>query len=244
MQQYIYGIQPLIESINSGHNLEKILIKKGLQGEQFHKLFGLIRKRGIPYQFVPVEKINRLSRKNHQGIIAIQSLIEYQQVENIIPLIYEKSESPLILVLDQITDVRNMGAIARTAEGAGVHAIIVPQKNSAQINADAIKTSAGALHKIPVCRTPDIKSSIEFLKNSGIQTIVTADHASMLYYEIDYRLPTAIIMGAEDKGVSQAALKKADKLVKIPMQGQISSLNVSTATAAVLYEGVRQRKIS
>ena len=241
MQQYIFGRQPLIEAIKAGHSIEKVFLKKGQQGELFHELFTLIRKNNIPFQFVPIEKINRITRKNHQGVLALQSLIEYQDIEQIIPSIYENRGVPYILILDHITDVRNMGSVCRTAEGAGIHAIVVPMKDSAQINADAVKTSAGALHNIPLCRTPSIKDMILYLKNCGIQTIATSEKAGMQYYEIDYTVPTAVIMGAEDKGVSGSTIKYADKLVEIPMKGKIDSLNVSAATAVVLYEGVRQR---
>ncbi len=241
MQQYIFGRQPLIEAIRAGHSIEKVFLKKGQQGDLFQQLFTMIRKNNIPYQFVPIEKINRITRKNHQGVLALQSLIEYQNIEQIIPSIYENSDVPYILILDHITDVRNMGAVSRIAEGAGIHAIVVPFKDSAQINADAIKTSAGALHNIPVCRTPSIRDTMLYLKNCGIQVIATSEIASMHYFEINYTVPTAVIMGSEDKGVSESTIKNADKLAKIPMRGKITSLNVSAATAVILYEGVRQR---
>ncbi len=193
---------------------------------------------------MPIEKLNRITRKNHQGVIAVISPITYQDIEDLLPTIYEKGETPLLLMLDGVTDVRNMGAIARTAECAGVHAIIVPKKGSAEINPDAIKTSAGALYKIPVCRQDSLGRVAKFLIDSGVQLVVSTEKTKESIYDVDYTTPSCIIMGAEDVGVSDDLIRIADKLAKIPMFGEIESLNVSVSAAVVIYEAVRQRNIS
>jgi 23S rRNA (guanosine2251-2'-O)-methyltransferase len=241
-EQHIYGIRPLIESIKAGKEIDRVLIQKGLKGELFPELFELIRQFQIPFQNVPVEKLNRLTRKNHQGIVAFVSSITYQPIIEIIPAIYELGQVPLILILDGVTDVRNFGAIARTAECAGVHAIVIPEQGAAQINADAMKTSAGALNNIPVSRVKNLSETIDFLKNSGLQIVAATEKADAFYNEISFIIPTAIIMGAEDTGVSPAYIKKSDKSVKIPLLGKTDSLNVSVATAIIVYEAVRQRR--
>jgi 23S rRNA (guanosine2251-2'-O)-methyltransferase len=195
-------------------------------------------------QQVPVEKLNRLTLKNHQGVVAFISPIIYQKIENIIPEIFEKGETPLILVLDCITDVRNMGAIARTAECAGVQAIVVPSKGSAQINPDAVKTSAGALYKIPVCRHDNLVQTVRFLQESGLQIVCCTEKTNDFIYKPDYSAPTAIVMGSEEDGVRNEIIRIADHLAKIPMYGEIESLNVSVATGVILYEAIRQRQVS
>ncbi len=242
-QQFIFGIHSIIEAIRAGKSLQKVLIKKGFKNELQSELFDYLKKNIVPYQFVPVEKLNNISRNNHQGIIAITSDIEYRYAEMLIPAIYERGKAPFMIVLDRITDVRNFGAIARTAEGAGVDALIIPNKGAAQINADAIKTSSGALHNLSVCRTPDLVKTISFLKNSGLQIVAVTEKAQDLYYNIDLTLPAALVVGAEDKGIEKNILKIADQLVKIPMLGSISSLNVSVAASIMMYEVVRQREI-
>jgi 23S rRNA (guanosine2251-2'-O)-methyltransferase len=237
----VFGIRPVIEAINSGKEVDKILLQNGLTGENFHELKKLIHQCNIPFQYVPTEKLDRLTSKNHQGVVAYLSLVTYQSVENLLPSIFENGKTPLILVLDRITDVRNFGAIARSAECAGVDAIIIPSKGSAQINGDSIKTSAGALHKIAVCRTDNLKQTIEFLKNSGLQLVACTEKAGKNYYEADFTLPTAIILGSEEDGVSEEYLKRSDIKVKIPLMGEIESLNVSVASGIVLFEAVKQR---
>jgi 23S rRNA (guanosine2251-2'-O)-methyltransferase len=188
--------------------------------------------------------LNRLTLKNHQGVVAFISPIIYQKIENIIPEIFEKGETPLILVLDCITDVRNMGAIARTAECAGVQAIVVPSKGSAQINPDAVKTSAGALYKIPVCRHDNLVQTVRFLQESGLQIVCCTEKTNDFIYKPDYSAPTAIVMGSEEDGVRNEIIRIADHLAKIPMYGEIESLNVSVATGVILYEAIRQRQVS
>src|SRR5690554_2839401 len=196
--QFIFGIRAVIEAIESGKELESLFIQRGLNGGLLIELKTLIRERNISYQQVPIEKLNRLTRKNHQGVVAIISPITYQNIEDIIPMVYERGEVPLILMLDGVTDIRNFGAIARTAECAGVHAIIVPKKGSAEINPDAIKTSAGALYKIPVCREDSLRLAGRFLIDSGVQLVVSTEKTQDSIYDVDYTLPTCIILGAED----------------------------------------------
>src|SRR4030042_7074049 len=174
---YIFGFHPVMEALRSGKEIEKVYLRKGLQNEAIPGLIHELREKRIPFQFVPVEKINRMSRKNHQGIIAQLAEIEYNDIEKIIPGLFEEGKLPIILVLDRITDVRNMGAIARTAEGAGIHAMVIPTGESAQINADAVKTSSGALHTLPVCRTENLVKTLTFLKNSGLQVIAATEKA-------------------------------------------------------------------
>jgi len=236
VDNYIFGIRPVIEAIENGDFPDKILIQQGLQGENFQQLFGLVRKRSIPYQFVPVEKLNRLTRKNHQGVVAFVSLVEYQPLSEILSMAYENGETPLLLVLDGITDVRNLGAIARSAECFGVHAIVIPERGGAAINADAIKTSAGALVRIPVCKEKNLLETIAFLQQSGIRVVAASEKGNISVYECDANLPLAIVMGSEDKGVSPACLKMADEIVFIPMKGKTASLNVSVAAGILLSQ--------
>ena len=237
----IFGIRTVIEAIKSGKEVDRILIKKGLQGDLFKELFGLIRTANIPFQYVPLEKINRITRKNHQGVIAYISEITYTSIEQVIPFCYEQGKTPLVLILDRITDVRNFGAIARSAECAGVDAIIIPDKGAAQINSDAIKTSAGALHKIAVCRSRNLKKDLNFLKESGLKVMAVTEKASDLYFSADLTQPVAFILGAEDKGIAPELINEADQNIKIPILGEIESLNVSVATSIVCYEAVKQR---
>jgi 23S rRNA (guanosine2251-2'-O)-methyltransferase len=240
-EQYIYGIRPAIEAIRAGKQVDKLLIQNGLKGPGFHELFTLVKEVEIPYQFVPVEKLNRLSKQNHQGIIAYLTEIVYQKIEDIIPFVFEKGGTPLILVLDQVTDVRNVGAIARTAACAGVDALVMPLKGSAQLNSDAVKTSAGALYTLPVCRQADLKETLKFLKESGLSIIAATEKSEKNYTDARLTGPVAIILGSEGKGISAEYLKFADGEVSIPIQGDISSLNVSVAAGVLLYEVVRQR---
>ena len=238
---YIFGIRPIIEAIESGKTIDKLLIQKGLHNELFAQLWKIVRLRRINYKHVPVEKINRITRKNHQGVIAFISPIEFYKIEDIIPELYENSKTPLILVLDRVTDIRNFGAICRTAECAGVDAVLVPEKNTAAINSDAIKTSVGALYNIKICKTWNLKMSLEFLNDSGIQIIACTEKTKNNIYNINYTIPTAIIMGSEEDGVSSTYLKLATIKGKIPMFGKINSLNVSVSTGIILYEAIKQR---
>lgn len=238
----VFGIRAVIEAIDSGKEIESLFIQRGLTGNLMLELKERLKEASISFQYVPLEKLNRITRKNHQGVIAVISPIIYHSIENILPDIYERGEVPLLVMLDGITDVRNMGAIARTAECAGVHAIIVPKKGSAEINPDAIKTSAGALYKVPVCRHDSLRPIGQYLLESGVQLVVSTEKTNNLVYDVDYTVPTCIVMGAEDVGVSNELIRISDTLAKIPMFGEIESLNVSVSAAVVLYEAVRQRR--
>ncbi|MEE4256074.1 MAG: 23S rRNA (guanosine(2251)-2'-O)-methyltransferase RlmB [Bacteroidales bacterium] len=240
--QMIFGIRPVLEALDAGKELDKILLQKGLRGELFHELMEKVRQYDVPLQLVPIDRLNRITRKNHQGVIAFQSRISYHSIEQILPGIFEKGDTPLILVLDHVTDVRNFGAIARTAESAGVHAILIPSKGSAAINEDAMKTSAGALNIIPVCRADSLENTVKFLKNSGLKIVSSSEKGSVEHYDEKLDLPLAIIMGSEDTGVSANLLRISDSLVSIPQKGKIGSLNVSVAAGVLLYEVLRQRK--
>ncbi|NOU59778.1 23S rRNA (guanosine(2251)-2'-O)-methyltransferase RlmB [Marinifilum caeruleilacunae] len=241
-QEMLFGIRATMEAIKSGKEIEKVLIRKGLTGRLYQDLFDLIRDENVEYQFVPAEKINSLNQKNNQGVVTLVAPIAYQEVEDVVPQIMAEGRTPLILILDQITDVRNFGAIARSAECAGVDAIIIPFKNSAKITPDSIKTSAGALYQIPVCRVQNLKTCVRNLKKEGIRIVASTEKAEQFYTEADLTLATAIIMGSEDTGIDEALLRLADEKVKVPILGQIESLNVSVAASLMVYEAVRQRK--
>ncbi|UNZ00399.1 23S rRNA (guanosine(2251)-2'-O)-methyltransferase RlmB [Zhouia spongiae] len=237
----IYGIRTVIEAINSGKTVDKIFIQKGLRGDLINDLENLVRKEGISASYVPVEKLNRLSKKNHQGVIANTSPVEFHDLDNLILEVIESGKTPLFLILDQLSDVRNFGAIIRTAECTGVHGIIIQKKGSAPITADTVKTSAGAVFNVPICKVDHIKDAIFHLQASGIKTVAATEKTESTIYDVNFKEPTAIIMGAEDVGISPAVLKLIDEKAKLPMYGSIGSLNVSVACGAFLYETVRQR---
>ena len=237
----IFGLRPIIEAIKAGKQIDRLLIKQGLQGSLYQELMTEVRAHGISFQIVPVERIELVTRKNHQGVLAWLALIEFQHITNILPSVFERGEDPLIVVLDGVSDVRNFGAIVRSAECLGAHAIIIPEKGSARITADAIKTSAGALHTFPVCREKSIVRSVEYLKESGIRIICADEEEGVFAASADMTGPSALIIGSEDKGISRELKNLADLKVKIPMSGKISSLNVSVASGILLYEIVRQR---
>lgn len=239
--QMIFGIRAVIEAIHSGKELESLFIQRGLSGELLKELKALIKDQAITYQQVPVEKLDRITKKNHQGVIAVISPITYHKIEDVIPHVYEIGQVPLVLILDGITDVRNFGAIARTAACAGVHAIVVPSKGSAEINPDAIKTSAGALYKIPICRHENLLSVVKFMQESGLQIVACTEKTKESIYTPDFTAPTAIVMGAEDVGISDNIIRNADLLTRIPMFGEIESLNVSVSAGVIIYEAIRQR---
>jgi 23S rRNA (guanosine2251-2'-O)-methyltransferase len=240
--QVIFGIHAVTEALDAGRELEKVLIR-GSRGTS--DLLGALRSRliaeKVPFQHVPTEKLNSITMKNHQGVIAYVSEISYGEISYILPQVFERGRVPFVLVLDQVTDVRNFGAIARTAECAGVDAIVVPYRGSARITAEAVKTSAGALHSIPVCRHPDLRQLLEYLKDSGLQVFAASEKAGMLLYEADLTVPAAILMGAEDVGISPALQPYVDHAIAIPQLGTIGSLNVSVAAGIIIYEAVRQR---
>lgn len=239
--EMIFGVRAVIEAIQAGKEIDKILVKKDIQSDLSKELFAALKETFIPVQRVPVERINRITQKNHQGVIAFISPITYQRTEDIVPYLYEQGKTPLFILLDGLTDVRNFGAIARTCECAGVDAIIIPSKNSVSVNADAIKTSAGALHTIPVCRENNITGTIRFLKDSGFKIIAATEKGDYDYTKADYQSPTCIIMGAEDTGVPYDHLALCDEWVKIPLFGTIESLNVSVAGGVLIYEAIKQR---
>lgn len=240
-KDYIFGIRAVIEAIEADRNIDKILIKKDLSGDLSKELSVKIKERGIITQRVPVEKLNRITMKNHQGVIALLSPIEYNKLEYIIPKLYEEGKSPLLLMLDGLTDTRNFGAIARTAECAGVDAIIIPERNSVSVTPDAVKTSAGALLHIPVCRERSIKDAVRQLHENGYNIVGASEKGAVNYTKPDYTVPTAIVMGAEDTGISEEVLRQCDILAAIPILGHIGSLNVSVAAGILVYEAVRQR---
>ena len=233
-----------MEAIDGGKEIESLFIQRGLSGPLLQELKQLLRQYDISYQQVPVEKLSRMTRKNHQGVIAVISPITYQRVEDVVPLVYERGEVPLLLILDGITDVRNLGAIARTAKCVGAHALIVPKKGSAEINPDAIKTSAGALFKISVCREDSLSRTVRFLQESGIQVVACTEKTEEDIYALDYVAPTAFILGSEERGIADDLVRSADRLARIPMTGTIASLNVSVSGGIVLYEALRQRLAS
>lgn len=239
--EMIFGARAVIEAIQAGKEIDKVLIKKDIQSDLSKELLAALKDTFIPVQRVPVERINRITKKNHQGVIAFISPITYQRTEDIVPFLFEQRKNPLLIMLDGLTDVRNFGAIARTCECAGVDAIIIPNKNSVSVNADAIKTSAGALHTLPVCREANLRNTIKFLKDSGFKIIAATEKGDYDYTKADYEGPTCIIMGAEDTGVSYDNLALCDEWVKIPMLGTIESLNVSVAAGVLIYEAIKQR---
>ncbi len=240
-QEMVYGIRPLLEAIQSGKEVEKVLIQKGLRNDNFAELMKLIKSENVPFQFVPPEKLRRVTRKNHQGVIGFISPVTFYQIEDVLPSIYEDGRMPFIIIMDRITDVRNFGAILRSADGAGIDAVIIPSRNSAQLNSGTIKSSAGAIFKIPICRSDNLKTTIDFLKDSGLQIVAASEKAEKVHFESSLTGPLALILGSEDEGVSEEYLKQTDNLVKIPMLGEVESLNVSVAAGVLMFEVVRQR---
>jgi len=238
---YIFGLRAVIEAIKAGKDIDKVLIKKDISGDLVAELFQVIKEYGVVSQRVPVERINRITQKNHQGVVAFLSPVAYHNLDDLIPSLFEAGKLPFVVALDGITDVRNFGAIARTCECSGVDAIIIPEKNSVSVNADAVKTSAGALLHIPVVRVKNLNKAIKQLKESGLMIVGATEKGSKNYTTFDYTVPTAIVMGAEDTGISNENLRECDYLAAIPMFGQINSLNVSVAAGILVYEVVRQR---
>lgn len=238
----IFGRQPVAELFNSGKTIDKILLQTSVQGEIITSIKQAAAEQEVPVQYVPAEKLNALTGGNHQGVIAFIAEIDFQKIDDILPFVIEKGEVPLILILDGITDVRNFGAIARTAWASGVHAIIMPAQHAAPVNSDAIKTSAGALTQIPVCREKNFELVLKYLKLNGLQLLGANADAPAFIYEKDLTVPTAIIMGAEDTGISALSRKYITGMVKLPLQNNFDSYNVSVAAGMMLYEVMRQRK--
>ena len=237
----IYGIRPIIELLNSEKDVQKIYIQKNLKNESILELVKKAKNKNIELKYVPIQKLNRLTKKNHQGVFAFCSPISFVVFENYLPNIYEKGEIPVFFALDQVTDVRNFGSICRTAKVLGAHGIIIPKKNSAEINEVSIKTSSGALTKIPICRTNDLVKTLSFAKNSGLKICSLSEHAQKNIFETNLKEPSILVLGSEKKGVSNKIINISDELIKIPTNGEIISLNVSVAAGIILSELQRQR---
>ncbi len=237
----IYGIRAIIEAINSNEEIDKVFLQKGLKGDLIRQLESLLRKNEINAVYVPVEKLNRLTKNNHQGAVANISPITFYTIEELVDKASEKSTPPLFLLLDQLSDVRNFGAIIRTAECTGVDGIIIQKKGAAPVTADTIKTSAGAAFKVPIAKVDHIKDAIFYLQASGIKIVSATEKTNDSIYDISLKKPIGIVMGAEDQGISPSILKASDYCAKLPLLGEIESLNVSVACAVFLYEAVRQR---
>lgn len=243
-QECIFGIRAVIEAIQQEKEIDKVMLKQGVRGELFQQLFNLIREKQIPFQYVPEEVFKPFADRNHQGVLAEVSPVPYRELSEVLEEVEADGKIPFLLILDRVTDVRNFGAIVRSAECAGVNAVIIPNKNSAKISSDALKTSAGALYHIPVCRVLNLKKIVRELKfQRGIQVYAASEKAEKFYTQVDMTLPTAIIMGAEDKGIDPELLNISTDCIKIPQKGQIESLNVSAAAAVLMFEVIRQRDI-
>ena len=237
----IFGTRAVIEAIKAGREIEKIYIQSGLNNDLIKELINTAATHKAPYSFIPQVKLDRLSNKNHQGVVCVLSAVQYVPLENIIDKCYSEGREPFFLIVDRVTDVRNFGALARTAECAQVDAMIIADKGNAPITGDAMKTSAGALNHLPVCRVKDMKKTFQLLKDNGIQIIACTEKATSTIYQIDLNTPIAIILGSEEDGISPQMLKDADHLAKIPLMGSIESLNVSVAAGIIIYEKIRQR---
>lgn len=240
---YIFGIRAVIEAVEAGRSIDKVLVRRDLGGDLGRELMDKLREYGVVVQKVPQEKLNRITMKNHQGAIALLSPIDYSRLEHLVPLFYEEGRNPLVVVLDGITDTRNFGAIGRTAACAGVDAIVIPERNSVSVTPDAVKTSAGGLFHVPVCREKDTLSAVRFLKDNGYRIVGATEKGAAPYTDADYRVPVAIVMGSEDTGISDGVLRICDDLAAIPIVGKIESLNVSVAAGIMIYEALRQRGV-
>lgn len=239
--QYIYGIHAVLEAIDAAKDIDKILLSKTLNPETAQDIIEKARALRVPVQRVPVQKIDRITRRNHQGVLAMMAAVTYYRVDDLVPRLFDEGENPFVVVLDGVTDVRNFGAVARTCECAGVSAIVIPDHESVSVNADAVKTSAGALNYLPVCRERNLVSAVKFLRDSGFKIVGTSDKSQTSYTHANYTGPVAIVLGAEDKGISPEIMKLCDTKVLIPEFGHINSLNVSVAGGIMIYEVVRQR---
>ena len=241
---YIFGVRPVLEAFEASKTIDKILIKRDINGELVKEVLQKAKEYNIPVQRVPNEKLNRITLKNHQGVIAIISPIGYHDLDNTIASVYEKGKVPLAVMLDGITDSRNFGAIARSAECAGADFIVIPERGSAPVTSDSVRSSAGALLHIPVCRVKDLKQAIKTLHENGYKVVGASEKSDLNYTNIDFTVPVTIVMGAEDAGISNEVVKKCDDLAAIPILGKVGSLNVSVACGVILYEAVRQRGTS
>lgn len=244
MSNYIFGIRAVIEALEAGKDIDKIFIRRDLQGDLIAQLYEMLKGRRIVVQRVPAEKLDRITRRNHQGVIAFLGAITYHRLEHVVPAIYEAGRIPFIVVLDGLTDVRNFGAIVRTCECAGVDAVVIPERRSVSAGSDAMKTSAGALNHIPVCRERSTFHAVRYLRESGFKVVAVSEKADINYTMAPFTEPIALVMGAEDTGISDEVIRECDIFVSIPMFGKIGSLNVSVAAGVVIYEVVRQRIIA
>ena len=240
-EHQIFGIRAVIEAINAGKEVDKVFIQKEAQGDLMRELMKTIRQKNINFSYVPVEKLNRLTPNNHQGAVATISPVKFYDIETLVESVLENNKTPLFLILDQLSDARNFGAVIRTAECTGVHGIIVQKQGSAPVNGDTVKTSAGAVFNVPICKVEHIKDAIFYLQGSGVKTIAATEKTDNTIYDVSFNEPVAIVMGSEDRGINPSVLKIVDEKAKLPMFGTISSLNVSVACGAFLYEAVRQR---
>ncbi|HPS96449.1 MAG: 23S rRNA (guanosine(2251)-2'-O)-methyltransferase RlmB [Bacteroidales bacterium] len=239
--EYLFGMHPVIEALETNKKIEKVLFRQGMDGIQFHRLLQMLQEKDVPVQFVPEERLNRFTKGRHQGVVALISQVEYVSVETMVENALKRSELPLIILLDGVSDVRNFGAIARSAECAAADGIIVPAKGGAAINADAIKSSAGALLRIPTAKVPNLRTALYHLLEAGFQIVAATEKAEKTIYEVDFKKPTAIILGSEDKGISESVLAISTEVAKIPLMGKTLSLNVSVAASVVIFEALRQR---
>jgi 23S rRNA (guanosine2251-2'-O)-methyltransferase len=237
----IYGTRSIMEAVKAGRQIDKVYLQTGITNDMMKELVGMLREAQVPYTWVPLEKINRMTTKNHQGVVGVLSAIEYASLQPLIDKAYAEGRTPFFLLLDRITDVRNFGAVARSGEGAGLDAIIIEEKGNAPITGDAVKTSAGALHYLPICRVQSMKDTMKDLQQNGIQIVACTEKASHVLYELDLTTPTALLMGSEEDGIAPPLLKAADKSAMIPMRGKIESLNISVAAAIAMYEVMRQK---
>ena len=237
----IFGRHPIVDALESGAQLDKVFLQQGVTGDFEKEVRKLCREHDVPLQYVPKERMNNMVKGNHQGIVGYLALLDYARLDNVVPGIFETGETPLILLLDRVTDVRNLGAIARSAEVCGAHALVIPKTGSALINSDAIKTSAGALTRLPVCRENSLVTAVEYLQNSGIQVLASDLKTKKYIFETDLTLPTALIIGSEDEGIHPSLLDRVDDRFIIPQRGTTDSLNVSVAAGIMLYEALRQR---
>jgi 23S rRNA (guanosine2251-2'-O)-methyltransferase len=239
--EILYGRHPVVEALENARTIEKVILSNAIRGEFEKRLRFLCKEANVPMQVVPIEKLNSITRKNHQGVLAFVSPIQYYELEDMLPMIYDKGETPLFILVDGVTDVRNLGAIARSAEAAGAHALVLPKKGSAQINEEAMKSSAGALNMLHVCRVNSLMHAVEYLQLNGIKVVAADLKGEKMLYDIDLDCSLAIVMGDEAKGVNRMLLESVNEYFKIPMRGQTDSFNVSVATGIILYEVMRQQ---
>jgi 23S rRNA (guanosine2251-2'-O)-methyltransferase len=242
-KEFIFGMHPVMEAIRGGRQIDRVLVRRGLRGGLYHELMQVVNEYAIPWQVVPQEKLDYITRKNHQGVIAWLSAIEFQNIENIVPRIFEEGGDPLLLMLDGVSDVRNFGAIVRSALCFGAHAVIIPEKNSARISPDAVKASAGALSTFPVCRVKSLTKCLTWLRESGLNAVAATEKAEKQVSDAGMTGPLVVILGSEERGISRELLELSDAQVSIPITGTIGSLNVSVSAGILLYEIVRQKQI-